>query len=370
VTFDDSEIQSFSLDLELVGGSIFITGSGRIIDVGSGIDDITFDLTTNGQTLPLTLNGPGNSGVVSFNSTPRGGATLGFDHSNPNGSGRTLSDFNVDFRDGANFGFNFNTVVVQVDADVDLVIGSTSTRLGLAVDIGASLNQFLYNQTPGNVTPVTAAGGFNAPGQITAGIAAQINAAIQDIILDTDVTVDLGTLGEFEQSAVSDFGLFGAETLTPQGNFPSGPFPQDLLAELAIDLSDFPLSFPIFESGTVVETMGDTRFNIQFIIQGTLVLSNLTYNLRDTLVGAVVSQLGDFDDDGDADGFDFLQWQRGESVDPLGTFALADWEANYGTGGGALSGLTGGIPEPSTLCLAGLGLAGMWASRRRRRIDA
>jgi len=310
VTFDDTHVQSFTLDLELVNGSIFISGSGRIIDVGSGIDDITFDLTTGGQTIPLSLNGPGNSGVVSFNSTPRGGASLDFDRSNPSGPGRTISDFNVDFRDGANFNFGFNTVVVQVDADIDLVVGSTSTRLGLALDIDASLNQFLFNQTPGNVTSIAGAGGFLAPGQITAGITAEINAAIQDIILDTDVTVDLGNLGQFEESIISDFGLIGVETLTPQGP-PGGPFPQDLLAEIAADLSLFPLDFEIFEQGTAVETQGDTRFNINFTIQGTLRLSNLTYNLRDTLEAVVV-------------------------------------------------------PEPNSFFLVGLGLSGLLAGRRRR----
>jgi len=307
VTFDDTEIQSFGLNLQLVGGSIFITGSGRILDVGSGVDDITFDLTTGGQTIPLSLNGPG--GVVSFSSTPRGGASYDFDRSNPNGPGRTISDFNVDFRDGANFNFGFNTVVVQVDADVDLVIGSTQENLGLAIDISASLNQFLFAQTPGSVAPVGGGGGFLTPGQITAGINAEINGAIQDIILDTDFTVDLGTLGEFENTIVTDFGLFGQQTLTPDGP-PEGPFPQDLLTELALDLP-FSLEFPLAESGSILQETGDTRFDIQFAITGTLVLSNLSFRLRDTLDAVVV-------------------------------------------------------PEPNSFLLVGLGLSGLLAGRRRR----
>jgi hypothetical protein len=40
---------------------------------------------------------------------------------------------------------------------------------------------------------------------------------------------------------------------------------------------------------------------------------------------------GDFDNDGDVDGFDFLKWQRGESPNPLSAEDLADWEVNYGT---------------------------------------
>ena len=40
---------------------------------------------------------------------------------------------------------------------------------------------------------------------------------------------------------------------------------------------------------------------------------------------------GDFDLDGDVDGYNFLKWQRGESPNPLSQSDLADWEANYGT---------------------------------------
>ena len=41
--------------------------------------------------------------------------------------------------------------------------------------------------------------------------------------------------------------------------------------------------------------------------------------------------LGDFDLDGDADGSDFLAWQRGESPDPLSQSDLGAWEDDYGT---------------------------------------
>jgi endoglucanase len=52
---------------------------------------------------------------------------------------------------------------------------------------------------------------------------------------------------------------------------------------------------------------------------------------------------GDFDEDGDVDGADFLQWQRGESPDPFSADNLADWQENYGLA--PLAGLS--VPEPS-----------------------
>ena len=57
---------------------------------------------------------------------------------------------------------------------------------------------------------------------------------------------------------------------------------------------------------------------------------------------------GDFDNDGDIDGADFLAWQRGQSPHPLSASDLADWQANYGI---ATLGATTAVPEPATLAL-------------------
>jgi hypothetical protein len=65
---------------------------------------------------------------------------------------------------------------------------------------------------------------------------------------------------------------------------------------------------------------------------------------------------GDFDNDGDVDGRDFLIWQRGESPHPHSVDELAAWEANYGAG--ELSASTA-IPEPGAIGLLMLGLAGL-----------
>jgi endoglucanase len=76
---------------------------------------------------------------------------------------------------------------------------------------------------------------------------------------------------------------------------------------------------------------------------------------------APLADPGDFDNDGDVDGADFLIWQRGESPDPLSTGDLTDWQANYG-----LSSLaTATVPEPSALVLASLGLGTIIARSRR-----
>ncbi len=78
---------------------------------------------------------------------------------------------------------------------------------------------------------------------------------------------------------------------------------------------------------------------------------------------AVGGILGDFDNDNDVDGFDFLTWQRDPNVGNL-----SDWESNFGTtGGGPLAASSSAVPEPATglLLIVGLGL-GSFLPRQRR----
>jgi hypothetical protein len=72
---------------------------------------------------------------------------------------------------------------------------------------------------------------------------------------------------------------------------------------------------------------------------------------------------GDFDLGGNADGQDFLQWQRGGSPNPLSASDLADWESNYGTTA-PLSATSAAVPEPTTCTLA---LAALCLAMSRRR---
>jgi hypothetical protein len=83
----------------------------------------------------------------------------------------------------------------------------------------------------------------------------------------------------------------------------------------------------------------------------------------DDLQGSIVEDdgiPGDFDDDGDVDGRDFLVWQRGNSPSPLSSGDLTDWQTNYGTGG---LGAFGAVPEPAGMTLLVL-LSGLLASRK------
>ncbi len=62
-----------------------------------------------------------------------------------------------------------------------------------------------------------------------------------------------------------------------------------------------------------------------------------------------VPKPGDFDQNGIVDGYDFLEWQRGESPNPLSASDLADWQNNYGNV--PLVATIIDVPEPSTWVL-------------------
>jgi len=64
-------------------------------------------------------------------------------------------------------------------------------------------------------------------------------------------------------------------------------------------------------------------------------------------------QPGDFNNDSDVDGSDFLAWQRGNSPNQGSTADLATWKNNYSNGSLTLTSIAAShaIPEPSTLGL-------------------
>jgi hypothetical protein len=67
-------------------------------------------------------------------------------------------------------------------------------------------------------------------------------------------------------------------------------------------------------------------------------------------LGPPPSVNGDFDNDGDVDGRDFLAWQRGESPNPFSSGDLAEWHVNYDNS--ELNASSAAVPEPSALLLS------------------
>ncbi len=70
---------------------------------------------------------------------------------------------------------------------------------------------------------------------------------------------------------------------------------------------------------------------------------------------------GDFDDDGDVDGQDFLVWQRGGSPSVLSAGDLATWQGAYGNPLAAVS----AVPEPASISML-VAMCGLLVVRRGR----
>ena len=77
----------------------------------------------------------------------------------------------------------------------------------------------------------------------------------------------------------------------------------------------------------------------------------------------IVGTPGDFNGDGNVDGFDLIKWQRGESPSQLSASDYQDWEMNFVTlSGPAVAAAT--IPEPSSVVLVALGCLALAATVR------
>jgi len=120
---------------------------------------------------------------------------------------------------------------------------------------------------------------------------------------------------------------------------------------------------PTFFNFSGLETSGSVY---QAVANTTILPAPVTTMVRANLM--LPAPPGDFDEDGDIDGHDFLVWQQGGSPDPLSASDLADWEANFGTGV-SLMAISTAVPEPATSAFVVSGLfALILVTRRQRRI--
>jgi hypothetical protein len=93
-------------------------------------------------------------------------------------------------------------------------------------------------------------------------------------------------------------------------------------------------------------------------------LADVSEVLSYTLAAGPSGPAGDFDDDGDVDGNDFLIWQRGESPNALSPGDLTEFRNNFGMSSTVAA--AAAIPEPATLLLATCAVTAFVLRRHRR----
>lgn len=122
-----------------------------------------------------------------------------------------------------------------------------------------------------------------------------------------------------------------------------------------------PMTYTDISLGNVAATnlsLGDLTIFWNATIPGN------TFEQAVNYVGGPVGQPGDFNNDNDVLGDDFIVWQRGGTTPPRDAGLLAEWESNYGTISASVA--TSTVPEPAALSLLTLGSLALLGRRTRR----
>ena len=124
------------------------------------------------------------------------------------------------------------------------------------------------------------------------------------------------------------------------------------------------LSSSIWNSTPVLSSDEDIYNGLVVLRLNSLDQPTIAFHNASNLVRLAASSLpGDFTGDGEVDGADFLNWQRGVSPSPLSTNDLDAWKLNYGT----VLPSVAVIPEPNTGLLLFSSLIGFSIIRLRNR---
>lgn len=199
-----------------------------------------------------------------------------------------------------------------------------------------------------------------------------------------DATVNIS--GTLNQTGDGILGLGTLNAVDPEpGTATVNILDGGLLALNNIDAGESSPGVPrlgSIQSGSIIDIQGTGRLTLpgnfasviqNYIDAGRIIGNGVQDALQITVEGGTTA--GDFDEDGDVDGQDFLLWQRDTSIGDL----AADWEANYGASGGGGDEITivtavapavsniQGVPEPATLSLVIIGSIACLSSRRRHR---
>ena len=123
-------------------------------------------------------------------------------------------------------------------------------------------------------------------------------------------------------------------------------------------------SFDILDWGSVTGAFSD--FDLPALPSA--LVWDLSALYTDGVIGVIDYLTGDFNNDGEVNGRDFLWWQRGVSPNPFSAGDLANWRANYGRlWQSSLKAPSLAVPEPdAAILIAYCGSLGVLLRRKRR----
>ena len=176
----------------------------------------------------------------------------------------------------------------------------------------------------------------------------------------------------FNQNSIFFVNLTFASLTNPEWGFTTdsdGSFQEPLLtrgfSENPLFGGDGPDTLAALAPGAIYSTLipdvGGYRVNAS---ANGISLSNQFIDSNGTIVYLVPRLAGDFDEDGDVDGNDFLVWQRGGSPDPLSGADLAEWQSAYDVP--PLSTNSAAVPEPAAILLFAIALPALLTTRCRQ----
>jgi hypothetical protein len=244
------------------------------------------------------------------------------------------------------------------------VAGTLDAANGLSLDLGGNITGFGTVSTPdNNATPLINNGNItgNSPSELIT-----LTGYVKGVGTLDDVNITGTDAPGFSTAAVNRGSISYNGTLEIElgGTTPGSGYDQ-LNHILGAGIADLGGTLDVLLLGGFTPSAGD-MFEIitAASINGTFATETLPalagglewfVSYSGTSVELISTFAGDFDFDGDVDGFDFLEWQRDPSIG-----SLADWETNYGMVA-PLEAASAAVPEPSSMLLM---LAAMLAGRR------
>ncbi|TWU30177.1 beta strand repeat-containing protein [Bythopirellula polymerisocia] len=295
------------------------------IETGADLQaaDIIMAGANSGATGTLTIDGSGST------LTQTGASTLIL--GSPTGTGSAT----VNVQNGGTLTTGSGTTTLDATGTINLSGGTLSAT---TID---HTNGGDFNFTGGTLSVETFQGDLlNQGGMLAPGASAGSTTIVGDYTQQTGATLAIEIGGT---AAVTEFDFVSV----------SGDVLLDGLLELSLIDGFVPVAantFTVLTAGTLTGFFDNATPGARLDTAGGegSFLVNIDFGADQIVLSNFLSSLtGDFDNDSDVDGRDFLVWQRGGSPNGTSSGDLALWHGQYGSS--TLSASATAVPEPGTL---------------------